>query len=811
MPVYVSLLTGIPSLLSAAGSGSGEEQAEPAAYDVFLSISGCDRRLARRLARKIRNLGLRVFLDEDEILRFRRLTPQIKDAIAGSTVFVILYSQTYPERPSCQLELIAAFLAGQETGDPTERILVINLEDDSRHIVPVELADARYLPTAAMGDWKIVFSIRERVLELGGRIGTAAGGEGSPVHYGRAPGIDGFVGRHRELWRLHSVLHAPEHPYSQERTHGPIARVVGMPGIGKSSLVAAYAYQFGAAFPGGVFWTALGHQAPRSAASYRAELARLADLTGVEVAEHHSYERVRGALGSHLGQRREPVLWIVDEVPGAMSDSVIHDLVLPAGPHLRTVVISDQDSAAVAPSVRLDGLTGLDGGRLLDAHRPARDPADEWARDRIVELLGGHPTALTEVGLRLRELDGERPYEIMCHHLGVTADPPAREIGREVLAALTPKQRFVLSLAGAYRERPVRTERLAKIFDHLGLGEGGEPGTAFWATLGTLRQRFLISGRDPDVLVNPALPYRTERRPREAPMYHHVQILRQRASVPDVVLDLDEDALEATVLAPYRAGADLLLDGQIVRVGEVGRVRITRTDEALGGFMEEPHHHSTAAERAVRAGQIADTGIDVTTRFLDRAPGVDGAVVSVPDRRRVFLVVGRWRAAREAMETFLRSLDLDVVLWEDAVAAGGEASRYPAEILDTGFGMCHAVVVFMTPDDLSALHPALRLSPTEDVTPHGQPRPNVIFEAGMAWQRSRRRTLIVTYGDLDTFSDLKGVDRVRFDGSAKSRYEVVDRLKAMGVPASERGGGWLSAGQFPPALPSPSAVEPGLG
>lgn len=808
----VSLLTGIPSLLSAAGSGTGEEQAEPAAYDVFLSISGYDRRHARRLARRIRNLGLRVFLDEDEILRFRGLTPQIKDAIAGSTVFVILYSRSYPERPSCQLELIAAFLAGQATGNPTERILVVNLEDDSRHIVPVELADARYLPTAAMSDWKIAFSIRKRVLELGGRIGTATSGGPQPVHYGRAPGIDGFVGRHRELWRLHSVLHAPEHPYSQERTHGPIVRVVGMPGIGKSSLVAAYAHQFGAAFPGGVFWTALGHRAPRSAGSYHAELIRLANLTGGDVAEGHSYERVRGALGSHLARRREPMLWVVDEVPGAVGDSVVHDLVLPAGPHLRTVLIGDQDSAAVVPSVRLDRLTGLDGGRLLDAHRLARDPADEWARDRIVELLGGHPAALTEVGQRLRELEGERPYEIMCHHLGVATDSPAaRGIGLEVLAALTPKQRFVLSLAGAYRERPVRTERLAKIFDHLGLGEGGEPGTVFWNTLGALRQRFLISGRDPDVLVNPALPHRTERRPREAPMYHHVQILRERSSVPDVVLDLDEDALEATVLAPYRAGADLVLDGQIVRAEEVGRVRITRTDELLGVFMEEPHHNSTPVERAVRAARIADTGTDVTARFLDRAPGVDSATAPAPDRRRVFLVVGRWRAARDAMEVFLRSLDLDVVLWEDAVAAGAEASRYPAEILDTGFGMCHAVVVFMTPDDLSALHPALRLSPADDAVPHGQPRPNVIFEAGMAWQRSRRRTLIVTYGDLDTFSDLKGVDRVRFDGSPRARYEVVERLKAMGVPARERGGGWLNAGRFPRPLPSPNAGESGLG
>ena len=105
----------------------------------------------------------------------------------------------------------------------------------------------------------------------------------------------------------------------------------------------------------------------------------------------------------------------------------------------------------------------------------------------------------------------------------------------------------------------------------------------------------------------------------------------------------------------------------------------------------------------------------------------------------------------------------------------------------------------------------MSLGPDESAL-RGQARPNVIFEAGMAWQRSRERTLIVTYGGLGTFSDLNGVDRVRrFDGSAESRHAVVARLKAMGVPVRDDGGGWLSAGRFPPALPVPGAGELGAG
>jgi predicted nucleotide-binding protein len=293
-------------------------------------------------------------------------------------------------------------------------------------------------------------------------------------------------------------------------------------------------------------------------------------------------------------------------------------------------------------------------------------------------------------------------------------------------------------------------------------------------------------------------------------MPYHVQLFRSDASRPDVLLDLDRRCLEQAVLAPYREGRAVFVHGGIVPAGGLARIKITWTEEKLTEVVSAAGRvHASSDGYRARAARIADTGADVTGTFVRSAPGVNGSRPPRAYQRRVFLVVGRWVAAREAMTAFLRSLDLDVVLWDDAVAATGHGSSYPAEILDAGFARCDVVVVFMTPDDLSTLHPALRLGPAERSL-SGQARPNVIFEAGMAWQRSRQRTLIVTYGGLATFSDLNGVDRVRLDGSAESRHAVVARLKAMGVPVKDTGG-WLTAGQFPPALPPPSAGELGVG
>jgi len=167
------------------------------------------------------------------------------------------------------------------------------------------------------------------------------------------------------------------------------------------------------------------------------------------------------------------------------------------------------------------------------------------------------------------------------------------------------------------------------------------------------------------------------------------------------------------------------------------------------------------------------------------------------DRRNVFLVHSVHHPAAKPMHEFLGSLDLRVVTWKHATeAARKEGQSYLSEILDKGFELAHAAVIFMTPDDLTCLDPRL----AKDRDPErlqGQPRPNVIFEAGMAWQKFRDRTLLVRFGEVREFTDLSGVSFQSFTGSVKDRSELAGLLKAMGCDLDQTSGSWVDAGTFP--------------
>ena len=65
-----------------------------------------------------------------------------------------------------------------------------------------------------------------------------------------------FVGRLKEMWEVHSLLHAGDVAQitGAAAATGGIGQVQGLGGVGKSLLAEEYALHFGAAYPGGVFW-----------------------------------------------------------------------------------------------------------------------------------------------------------------------------------------------------------------------------------------------------------------------------------------------------------------------------------------------------------------------------------------------------------------------------------------------------------------------------------------------------------------------------------------------------------------------------
>jgi predicted nucleotide-binding protein len=175
---------------------------------------------------------------------------------------------------------------------------------------------------------------------------------------------------------------------------------------------------------------------------------------------------------------------------------------------------------------------------------------------------------------------------------------------------------------------------------------------------------------------------------------------------------------------------------------------------------------------------------------------------------KIFVVHGRNTVARDGMFDFLRAISLHPIDWSEAVKLTGKGSPYIGEVLDAAFVEARAVVVLMTPDEVAYLRNEYAYRPDEsDLQPSGQPRPNVLFEAGMALGRDADRTIMVQLGDLREFSDVAGRHAIRLDGGVAGRREIAARLETAGCRVDLSGDGWKTAGELTPP-PSPDLAAP---
>lgn len=179
-------------------------------------------------------------------------------------------------------------------------------------------------------------------------------------------------------------------------------------------------------------------------------------------------------------------------------------------------------------------------------------------------------------------------------------------------------------------------------------------------------------------------------------------------------------------------------------------------------------------------------------------------------RRKVFLVHGRNGPAREALESLLRAFDLKVISWRQACTWAGGGSPYTGDVVAAGMQRADAVVVLLTPDDEGRLRPEFRQDrdgPDEREL-NGQPRMNVVFEAGMAMALDRDRVVIVEVGAVRRMSDIDGVNVVRLDDSIERRRDLAARLQATGLDVDMDDESWRTAGTFAPAAATDPAPRP---
>jgi len=171
------------------------------------------------------------------------------------------------------------------------------------------------------------------------------------------------------------------------------------------------------------------------------------------------------------------------------------------------------------------------------------------------------------------------------------------------------------------------------------------------------------------------------------------------------------------------------------------------------------------------------------------------------DPKKVYVVHGRNEKAREGMFGFLRSIGLNPIEWNQAIKSTGKASPFIGEVLDTAFEVAQAVVVLITGDDIAKLKDQYVRNddPDYEKKPTPQARPNVLFEAGLAFGRCSDRTVLVVLEKETTrpFSDISGRHIVKLSNTPESRMDLKDRLQTAGCKIDIEGKkDWLKTGDF---------------
>lgn len=167
----------------------------------------------------------------------------------------------------------------------------------------------------------------------------------------------------------------------------------------------------------------------------------------------------------------------------------------------------------------------------------------------------------------------------------------------------------------------------------------------------------------------------------------------------------------------------------------------------------------------------------------------------------IFIVHGRDKKLTDDMYAFLRAVGLNPIEWEHAIdKARGGANPIVGDVINNAMKKAQGVMVLLSPDEEAKLKPDF--VSTRDKRNHlhtleGQPRPNVIFEAGLALGAHSDKTILVQVGDIREISDIAGKHMVHFDGSPSSRKNLVRRLETkLKFKVDTVGDAWLNVGNF---------------
>jgi predicted nucleotide-binding protein len=198
----------------------------------------------------------------------------------------------------------------------------------------------------------------------------------------------------------------------------------------------------------------------------------------------------------------------------------------------------------------------------------------------------------------------------------------------------------------------------------------------------------------------------------------------------------------------------------------------------------------------------------IKTDPVETKPEVSKMMTNPDKSKRVFVVHGRDERLRSGAFSFLRALGLQPLEWTSAIRLTEKSSPYIGEILDAAFRNAQAVVVLLTPDDEARLRQDLihTADAAHEKTLTGQARPNVLFEAGMAFASHPDKTVLIQIGEIRPFSDIAGRHVVKMDNSFQKRHEAAIKLRTAGCVVDLEGIDWQAAGDLKP--PAQEGVPP---
>lgn len=171
----------------------------------------------------------------------------------------------------------------------------------------------------------------------------------------------------------------------------------------------------------------------------------------------------------------------------------------------------------------------------------------------------------------------------------------------------------------------------------------------------------------------------------------------------------------------------------------------------------------------------------------------------------VFVIGGRDTALTESMYQLLSSVGCKPVEFHQAVAKAKRGNPYIGDVLDRAFEEAQGLVVIFSPDDEVRLKDQFLKSGERHTEGRyqGQPRPNVIFEAGMAMAHHQDKTIMVAVGRMKSFTDISGRHLVHLDDSTASRRDFLNRLSRI-CKIDDSGSRWVKVGTFVPKGPKPA-------